>query len=113
MTQTTVNAVEKIIRDKDGEDGEDWATNKALAEELDIDKAAASRRARIAIGRGYLKNLEEHGEAPSKRPAPPPTRPSLSIFRPESRLSPLVKRPGQKEGEDHERESQRYRPRSI
>jgi hypothetical protein len=58
----TVNAVEKIIRRSDAE----WATNKALSEELDIDKAAASRRAKSAIDRGYLKNLEDRRGRPAK-----------------------------------------------
>src|SRR5215211_2992207 len=58
----TVNAVEKIIRQSD----EDWTTNKALSEELDIDKAAASRRVRTAIGRGYLKNLEDRKGHPAR-----------------------------------------------
>jgi hypothetical protein len=58
----TVNAVEKIIRQSD----EDWTTNKALSEELNIDKAAASRRVRTAIGRGYLKNLEDRKGRPAR-----------------------------------------------
>jgi hypothetical protein len=58
----TVEAVENVI---DGW-GEDHATNKAIAEELDIDKAAASRRARTAIGRGYLKNLEDRKGHPAR-----------------------------------------------
>jgi hypothetical protein len=58
----TVNAVEKTIRQSD----EDWTTNKALSEELNIDKAAASRRVRTAIGRGYLKNLEDRKGRPAR-----------------------------------------------
>ncbi|MDQ3864052.1 MAG: hypothetical protein M3317_11250 [Actinomycetota bacterium] len=58
----TVNAVAKIIRESD----EEWVTNKALSEELNIDKAAASRRVRTAIGRGYLKNLEDRRGRPAK-----------------------------------------------
>ena len=58
----TVEAVENVI---DGW-GEDHATNKAIAEELEIDKAAASRRVRIAIGRGYLKNLEDRKGHPAR-----------------------------------------------
>ena len=34
-------------------------SNRAVAEELDIDKAAASRRVRAATDRDYLKNLED------------------------------------------------------
>jgi hypothetical protein len=58
----TVEAVENVI---DGS-GEDHATNKAVAEELEIDKAAASRRVRTAIGRGYLKNLEDRKGHPAR-----------------------------------------------
>jgi hypothetical protein len=58
----TVEAVENVI---DGW-GEDYATNKAVAEELEIDKAAASRRVRAAIGRGYLKNLEDRKGHPAR-----------------------------------------------
>jgi len=58
----TVNAVEKII----GEGGKEWVTNKALSEELELDKAASSRRVRAAIGRGYLKNLEDRKGRPAK-----------------------------------------------
>jgi hypothetical protein len=58
----TVEAVENVI------DGcnEEYVTNKAVAEELDIDKAAASRRVRTAIGRGYLKNLEDREGHPAR-----------------------------------------------
>jgi hypothetical protein len=58
----TVEAVENVI---DGW-GKDYATNKAVAEELEIDKAAASRRIRSAIGRGYLENLEESRGRPAR-----------------------------------------------
>ena len=58
----TVEAVEIVI---DGW-GEDHATNKAVAEELEIDKAAASRRLKTAIGRGYLKNLEDRKGHPAR-----------------------------------------------
>jgi hypothetical protein len=58
----TVEAVDNII---DGW-GKDHATNKTIAEELEIDKAAASRRVRTAIGRGYLKNLEDRKGHPAR-----------------------------------------------
>jgi hypothetical protein len=58
----TVEAVENVI---DGW-GEEHATIKAVAEELEIDKAAASRRVRTAIGRGYLKNLEDRKGHPAR-----------------------------------------------
>jgi hypothetical protein len=58
----TVEAVENVIEGW----GKDYATNKAVAEELEIDKAAALRRARAAIGRGYLKNLEDRKGHPAQ-----------------------------------------------
>jgi len=58
----TVEAIDNVI---DGW-GEDHATIKAIAEELEIDKAAASRRVRTAIGRGYLKNLEDRKGHPAR-----------------------------------------------
>jgi hypothetical protein len=44
----------------------DHATNKAVAEELDIDKAAAFRRVKTATGRGYLENLEDRKGRPMR-----------------------------------------------
>ncbi len=58
----TVVAVESVIGERD----EDHATNKAVAEELEIDKSAASRRVRSAIGRGYVKNLEDRKGHPAR-----------------------------------------------
>jgi hypothetical protein len=58
----TVEAVDNVI---DGW-GEDHATNKAVADELEIDKAAALRRVRTAIGRGYIKNLEDRKGHPAR-----------------------------------------------
>jgi hypothetical protein len=58
----TIEAFENVI---DGW-GEEHATIKAVAEDLEIDKAAASRRVRTAIGRGYLKNLEDRKGHPAR-----------------------------------------------
>jgi hypothetical protein len=58
----TVEAVENVI---DGW-GEEHATNQAVADELEIDKAASSRRVRTAIGGGYLKNLEDRKGHPAR-----------------------------------------------
>jgi hypothetical protein len=51
----TVEAVGKLVKDSDAEQ----VTNKALAEELSIEKAAVSKRVRAATNLGYLKNLED------------------------------------------------------
>jgi hypothetical protein len=60
----TVAAVEKILIEKDAEDDDEWATNKVLSEELNIDRAAAWRRAREALNLGYLENLEDRKGRP-------------------------------------------------
>ena len=62
IVRKTVEAVEKIIRY--GDDGH--ATNRAVAEELRVDKAAASRRVRVAVDRGYLRNLEDRKGRPAR-----------------------------------------------
>ena len=58
----TDEVVESVIEGWD----EDHATNKAVAEELEIDKSAASRRVKTAIGRGYIKNLEDRKGHPAR-----------------------------------------------
>ncbi len=62
IVRQTVEAVEKIIRDGDDE----HATNRAVAEELEVDKAAASRRVKVAVDRGYLRNLEDRKGRPAR-----------------------------------------------
>lgn len=59
----TVEAVRSLVRKSD-EKG--FTTNKAVAEKLGIDKAAAWRRVRTAISRGYLENLEERRGRPAQ-----------------------------------------------
>lgn len=58
----TVEVVSKLILEGD----EDWVTNRAVSEELDIDKAAASRRVRAAVDRGYITNLEDRRGHPAR-----------------------------------------------
>jgi Domain of unknown function (DUF3854) len=60
-TRETVNAVANIISG-----GEDYASNAQLAERLKLDKAAVSRRVRVAINQGYLRNDEDRRGKPSK-----------------------------------------------
>jgi len=62
ILRQTVEAVERLIK----EGGKEWVTNRALAEELEIDKAATSRRVRVAADRGYLRNLEESRGRPAR-----------------------------------------------
>ena len=59
----TVEAV-KSLAEKSEEKG--FTTNKAVAEKLGIDKAAALRRVRVAISRGYLENLEDRKGRPAQ-----------------------------------------------
>lgn len=58
----TVEAVRKVIKESD----EEHATNRDVSTELDVDKAAASRRVRGALDRGYLKNLEDRKGRPAR-----------------------------------------------
>jgi hypothetical protein len=58
----TVEAVENVIEGW----GKDYATNRAISEDLEIDKGATSRRVRTAIGRGYLKNNEDRKGHPAQ-----------------------------------------------
>ncbi len=62
IVRQTVEAVEKIIRDGD----EEHATNRAVTEDLQIDKAAASRRVKVAVDQGYLRNLEDRKGRPAR-----------------------------------------------
>ena len=63
ILRETVEAVEALLRE---DEDVEWVTNRAVAEELEIDKAAASRRVRAAVNRGYLKNLEDKRGKPSR-----------------------------------------------
>ncbi len=62
IVRETVEAVERLIRDGD----EEHATNRTVAEDLQIDKSAASRRVRVAVDRGYLRNLEDRKGRPAR-----------------------------------------------
>jgi len=57
----TVRAVERLAEDKDddGDEEEKCVGLKAIAEELKLDKASASRRVKAAREAGYLINLED------------------------------------------------------
>ena len=66
-TRETVNAVAEIVSS-----GESHASNAQLAKHLGLDKAAVSRRVRVAINQGYLRNDEDRRGKPSKiAPADP------------------------------------------
>ena len=62
IVRETVEVVSKLIQEGD----EDWVTNRVVAAELDIDKAAASRRVRAAVDRGYITNLEDRRGHPAR-----------------------------------------------
>lgn len=62
IVRETVEVVSQLIQ----ESGEDWVTNRAVSAELDIDKAAASRRVRAAVDRGYITNLEDRRGHPAR-----------------------------------------------
>jgi hypothetical protein len=58
----TVDAVVRLRKASGGEP----VTTAALGRELKLDRSAASRRARAALDRGYLKNLEDNSRKPSR-----------------------------------------------
>ena len=62
IVRETVEVVSKLIQ----ESGEDWVTNRAVSAELNIDKAAASRRVRAAVDRGFVTNLEDRRGHPAR-----------------------------------------------
>jgi hypothetical protein len=61
--RATVEAVRRINAERLLEEG---VTVVALAVALELDKSSALRRARVAIERGYLKNLEERRGRPAR-----------------------------------------------
>ncbi len=63
IIRETVEAVGELVEES-GKRG--YTTNKALAERLGIDKAAASRRVTKALGLYYLHNLEERRGRPAQ-----------------------------------------------
>jgi hypothetical protein len=58
----TVAAVQKLVDDQDG----DSVSLGPIAKELKLDKSAASRRVRIAINKGFVKNLEDRRGKPGR-----------------------------------------------
>jgi len=60
IVRETVEVVGALIRDL----GSESVTNRQVADRLGIDPAAASRRVRAALNRGYLDNLEERRGRP-------------------------------------------------
>jgi hypothetical protein len=57
----TVEAVKRLHAD-----ASEPVTNAAVARELNLDKSAASRRVRVALDGGYLKNLEDRKGRPAR-----------------------------------------------
>jgi hypothetical protein len=55
----TVRAVEELA-------GADGVSTSALAQKLQLDKSSTSRRAKEAIAKGYLKNLEDKRGRPAR-----------------------------------------------
>ncbi len=63
IVRQTVEVVERLFARKGDEEG---VTNRTVAEELELDKAAVSRRVQVAVERGYLKNLEDRRGRPAR-----------------------------------------------
>jgi predicted transcriptional regulator len=60
--RATVEAVRKLVDEVDG----DPVSLGPIAKKLRLDKSAASRRLRIAISKGYVKNLEDRKGKPGR-----------------------------------------------
>jgi hypothetical protein len=60
--RATVETVAQLVEDEDG----DPVSLGPIAEELKLDKSAASRRVRTAIGKGFVKNLEDRKGKPGR-----------------------------------------------
>jgi hypothetical protein len=81
-TRETVAAVAEIVGD-----GERYASNAQLAERLELDKAAVSRRVRVAINQGYLRNDEDKRGKPSKLALADPLPEDIEVLPTVERLS--------------------------
>jgi hypothetical protein len=60
--RATVKVVANLVDDEDGSS----VSLGPIAEELKLDKSAASRRLRTAIGKGFVKNLEDRKGRPGR-----------------------------------------------
>jgi hypothetical protein len=74
-TRETVNAVADVLQA-----GAKHVSNAQLAELLELDKAAVSRRVRVAIAQGYLRNDEDRRGKPSKLALADPLPEDLEIL---------------------------------
>lgn len=61
----TIEAVKALLAEATDKEGASVSVTQ-LAERLDLDKSAASRRVRVAEGLGYLVNLEDRKGKPSR-----------------------------------------------
>lgn len=61
-TRETVEAVEKLA----GNDESKATSYAAIGKALNLDKSAAMRRAKVAIEKGFLRNLEDRPKRPAK-----------------------------------------------
>jgi hypothetical protein len=78
-TRETVNAVGRLA-------GEEGITQKALVDDLGLDKSAISRRVRVATREGYLRNLEEKRGRPARLVLGEPLPEDLEILPPPEKL---------------------------
>ncbi len=62
----TVRATVKAVLKLAGNEGGDPVSLGPIAEELQLDKSATSRRVRTAIGKGFVKNLEDRKGKPGR-----------------------------------------------
>jgi hypothetical protein len=62
IVRETVETVSRLLKEGD----EDYASAKAIGQGLKLEKGPVSRRIRLAIEAGYLKNLEDRRGKPAR-----------------------------------------------
>ena len=86
----TVQAVEWLVgASDDDEDGPITVSARQVAEKLKLDKSATTRRLADAVGKGYLKNLEDRRGRPGTQYMPGDPLPADVVIRPHGRGAAL------------------------
>ena len=81
----TVDAVSQLQNNTGGA----GVSMKTLAHELNLDKSSASRRAKEALGKGYLKNLEDKRGRPAQLVLGDSLRDEVEVLPTADALKPL------------------------
>lgn len=95
-TRETVEAVARVLAGKDGDRRE--ATITEVAQVLEVDRSAASRRVNVALGRGFLRNDEQNPRRPKRLTLGEPMPEDLVILPSVETLTEACKRALETEG---------------